>query len=594
MPPRSLASTASPPTIINPPQLLERSSAFQRPVGLTAERSSFIQQIENMLRDYARQNFNHLDLGLALPPETIFGDRTCRHYGLDDIGLTPGAPGTASTARQWIQVHFEGMHHDTPFLHLPLINQLCDGLFGLPNQPRQPRAADLHPDELALLFAVMALGSFRSETWDPVLGKYRQLSQDTLGFDGPAVLIGDVPLALFELANEQLDNLASPSELAVQALYLLHTFVSNTMMNRRSRDYVARAVMMAHEVGLNRVIPWQLQIVDGGSLKRRAILYLYVYFSDIYLSALDNQTPLIKSTDFEPQIFDRIVFSGAQSGSPTIAGSTNTGLKAFVDLVVVQGKILESLHGSATTQMHVDYILTLDRNLDVLRTKLGSRTFGVEHDRVSKDERTQTAGRLLWQIHYNWCAPLPPATDHRCRIAVRAPDIEDPLLGHSSLAICTRASSSLLILYRQVCTAGLLNLPWTQLRRIVTAMHLVFLAFFRGEVPVEEVEEAIDHTLLLLKILGTRWKAATSSATAIKQLASASGLRYRDTPYQVPGGMRLPDTLPADPSADSDQRLPGVEGSILDGFLQSAETHGSRPAHLQRIWHQGPQILLGR
>lgn len=85
---------------------------------------------------------------------------------------------------------------------------------------------------------------------------------------------------------------------------------------------------------------------------------------------------------------------------------------------------------------------------------------------------------------------------------------------------------SLLNLYRQVCTAGLLNLPWMQLRRISTALQLVFLAFFRGEVLVEEAEQAMDNTLLVLDILGTRWRAATVSATSFKQLATASGERY--------------------------------------------------------------------
>jgi hypothetical protein len=222
-----------------------------------------------------------LELHLALLPETVFGNRPRRYHGLDDIGLTPGAPASASTAREWIQVHFEGIHHNTPFLHLPLIYRICDGMFGSPIDSRQRSIPEPNPDELALLFAVMALGRLRAETWDPVLCRYRQLSQDTPRTDEPAERFGDVSLALFNLANEQLDNLASPSELAVQALHLLHTFVSNTMMNRRSRDYVARAVMMAHEMGLNRSIPQGFQSVDNGSLKRRAILYLYVYFSDV-------------------------------------------------------------------------------------------------------------------------------------------------------------------------------------------------------------------------------------------------------------------------------------------------------------------------
>jgi hypothetical protein len=290
----SPASHTSSAPFVGPPDALElpSNSAIAPQIPLHAsERSSFISQVEDKLLYRARHDFGTstrasqlmegLELHLALLPETVFGNRPRRYHGLDDIGLTPGAPASASTAREWIQVHFEGIHHNTPFLHLPLIYRICDGMFGSPIDSRQRSIPEPNPDELALLFAVMALGRLRAETWDPVLCRYRQLSQDTPRTDEPAERFGDVSLALFNLANEQLDNLASPSELAVQALHLLHTFVSNTMMNRRSRDYVARAVMMAHEMGLNRSIPQGFQSVDNGSLKRRAILYLYVYFSDV-------------------------------------------------------------------------------------------------------------------------------------------------------------------------------------------------------------------------------------------------------------------------------------------------------------------------
>jgi hypothetical protein len=88
------------------------------------------------------------------------------------------------------------------------------------------------------------------------------------------------------LASDELEEIDQPTETAVQALFVLHTFISNTSMGRRSRDYVARAVMMAHELGLNRRIPTDLNPhkrskYDHRATRRRAMLYLYVYFSDV-------------------------------------------------------------------------------------------------------------------------------------------------------------------------------------------------------------------------------------------------------------------------------------------------------------------------
>lgn len=120
-----------------------------------------------------------------------------------------------------------------------------------------------------------------------------------------------------------------------------------------------------------------------------------------YLSALDAQPPLIKSTDFDPHIFDRIIISTPQSGLSTPVESTSPGLAAFVDLVCVQGQILESLHGNAPSTGHVEHILSLDHKLESLRAKLGDRTFGLERG-INREERARTAGRLLRQIHYNW------------------------------------------------------------------------------------------------------------------------------------------------------------------------------------------------
>lgn len=217
-----------------------------------------------------------------------------------------------------------------------------------------------------------------------------------------------------------------PSETAVQALFLLHTFISNTSMGRRSRDYVARAIMMAHELSLNRRIPRDLHVnkrvkYDKHSTRRRAMLYLYVYFSDVsvnsrcttngwaniysYLSALDNQPPLIKHQDYDADVFDVVYQTTASSGVDTPSGTPLSGLRAFVDLVTTMGSMLEKLHAGSSGSTTAEIVLQLDGELDELRERLGNQTFDIDlSESTSNDalKRTAVAGSVLRQIHFNW------------------------------------------------------------------------------------------------------------------------------------------------------------------------------------------------
>lgn len=222
-----------------------------------------------------------------MPPENIFNARQSRYLNLDEMGLAIGSPASLSQAQHWINTHFSAIHHNTPFLHLPQVLGIAQKVFGMEGSASGHGAND----ELALLYAVLALGSLREQTYDPQTGQYRSLVTSLsiddllLGFglspqsdQAGAFRSGSTAQSLFRLAQEELEQLEEPSEAAVQALFLLHMFVSNTSMGRRSRDYVARAVMMSHEVGLNRPA---CTMRDEHATCRRSILYLYVYFSDV-------------------------------------------------------------------------------------------------------------------------------------------------------------------------------------------------------------------------------------------------------------------------------------------------------------------------
>lgn len=265
---------------------------------------SFIAQIEQVAQDIALEsygqhrrilknlipaliNFPGLKADLQLPPENVLPMRPCLSPPpLSDLGLGSDNPNAFTLASYWVNVHLDGIHHNTPFLHPPQLHDILGRCFD--RDLRNTRV--LLPEELALIYIVLALGSLRADTYDSVSGRHHPLanipadaSRPSTKFPPsalqPAMGTGEVSLALYRHAVGQIEYVVSPSETAVQALFLLHTYVSNTMMGRKSRDFVARAVMMAHETELNRLTP--IEAGETGLAKRRAVLFLYVYFSDV-------------------------------------------------------------------------------------------------------------------------------------------------------------------------------------------------------------------------------------------------------------------------------------------------------------------------
>jgi hypothetical protein len=245
---------------------------------------------------------------ITVSPETenLFALAGNQHLSLADIGIIPGHPETMSRAIRWITTHINALHHNTPFLHLPQIVEAAKNMFA-------SDAARVEPAERALVYAVLALGSLREQTFDPETGGYKSIFAQSSasgisgvyasdsGLQGTGTISAVDPtsgqddrfvtssLTLFNAANNELDQIEKPSQAAVQALFVLHTYVSNTSMSRKSRDYVARAVMMAHELRLNeRVHPSSKEtaletvtMAGANELRRRALLYLYVCFSDV-------------------------------------------------------------------------------------------------------------------------------------------------------------------------------------------------------------------------------------------------------------------------------------------------------------------------
>jgi len=230
---------------------------------------------------------------------------------------------------------------------------------------------------------------------------------------------------------------------------------------------------------------------------------------------LDSHPPLIKRQDYDSEVFD-ILYQPSSSGVDTPSGLPLHGLRSFVDLVTTIGSVLERLHVSVLSpEARVELVLQLESEIDSLRDRLGPHTFDVDiGDSTSTDslKRNIAAGSILRQIHYNWS-----------RIALRAPFLRDPLLRHSSLSVCARAAMSIVQLHRHVVSAALLNLPWMQIRRMTISIYIIFIAFWRGEITKMECEQAVNSSLEVLCVLGTRWRSATQVRQIVVQLADKSG-----------------------------------------------------------------------
>ena len=222
---------------------------------------------------------------MCLSPENVLPTKlSSPPPSLTLLGLDANNPEAYNLASHWVDTHLEGIHHSTPFLHPPQLYHILERMFDSQNEPA------LQSDELALLYIVLALGSLRADTFDAIAGRHQPFSSNSnnssrspvelpMAHSRPTMGTGEVSMALYRHSLDQMDCVDTPSETAVQALFLLHTYVSNTMMGRKSRDFVARAVMMTHEIGLNR--PKPANTLEDGQAMRRAILFLYIYFSDV-------------------------------------------------------------------------------------------------------------------------------------------------------------------------------------------------------------------------------------------------------------------------------------------------------------------------
>lgn len=110
---------------------------------------------------------------------------------------------------------------------------------------------------------------------------------------------------------------------------------------------------------------------------------------------------------------------------------------------------------------------------------------------------------------------------HWQRLLVRAPVVNDPLLGLSSLPLMVRSASQLIRGYSALFDSQ--RYIWPVLARVAGSGNVVVQSFARGELPRNEAEELLALVLSLLKKLELRLPAATTSHANFCALATALG-----------------------------------------------------------------------
>jgi hypothetical protein len=114
---------------------------------------------------------------------------------------------------------------------------------------------------------------------------------------------------------------------------------------------------------------------------------------------------------------------------------------------------------------------------------------------------------------------------------------------------------SIVQLHRHVVSAALLNLPWMQIRRMTISIYIIIIAFWRGEITKMECEQAVNSSLEVLCVLGTRWRSATHVRQIVVQLADKSG---KSSSYLVPSlivGLIYKEPLLEEPVDQADNGL---------------------------------------
>ncbi|GAA6055336.1 hypothetical protein JCM3770_005293 [Rhodotorula araucariae] len=314
----------------------------------------------------------------------------------------------------------------------------------------------LTPDQLALLYAVYAMGYLRHVT-------ERQA--------GAAAARADV--AWFRHAFNLVGEVASLTSL--QALHILQLYTLAAASVHTSRQVLGKICWGVQELGLHKQATANAYPAEFGAA---SILFLAAW-NDTYTAGLTGHPPFLRDIDM-----DLLTETAENSGivSPAMA-----------QLVLLETDLLREAHSNPARMRDPSFVLAHDARLFAFLKEFGSQT----------DDYSNMASSFA-TTHY-----------HFQRLLLRAPSSTDPILGPSSLAILSRSATHLVQHYERVfLTTRHNNCVWSVLLRVVGAGHAILQALWHGDIVRLEADAVMAKVLWLLERLQPRWTEAASAAYA--------------------------------------------------------------------------------
>ncbi|GEM10031.1 C6 transcription factor [Rhodotorula toruloides] len=375
----------------------------------------------------------------------------------------------------------------------------------------------LTPDQLALLYAIFALGFFRQATY---------AQQPAAPEDGPVPFAPGANRLDIVYYRQGMALLEVPTTLtALQALVVLQLYAMSSTTVSATRHLISKMVYCAGELGLYSTATSAAYPPETHATS----LSFYVLFTDTFYAGLTGDRPFLRA-------FDREIFT-------SVLRSEGIFSPAMVRLVCLEHDYLKDAHAHRTKLCNPLFVLGHEAHLFAFLRDFGTQT-GDSTNMSSSFATTQCAHSML-QFEHHVNHPILISYQFQ-RLLLRAPCASDPLLGHSSLPLLSRAAITLIRHYQSIFeSTRYINCAWPVLARVVAAGNVVLQSHWRGELVRQETEDALSILMWLLGKLETRWTAATVARANFELIMQVLDLN----PHDLPSPAYLDSTLSENPSS---------------------------------------------
>ncbi|KAE8352450.1 hypothetical protein BDV28DRAFT_135097 [Aspergillus coremiiformis] len=295
------------------------------------------------------------------------------------------------------------------------------------------------------------------------------------------------------------------------AFYLQHLYLLKTGPDNQDTTALAMAIHTAHDLKIN-----ERESADSDTLPAR--LYLFLYFHDQCCAMGNNTPPLIKTTDYKANVFDRVL-------------EEEPDLRPLFDILVANGLVLEALYGKPCDHNNIYHLEELLGCVSKSARKPMQPFVGLDGSNMNYE--------VPVQIHMFWA-----------RITLRVHRLTLTEDWIPSMSICVRSSQMILLLYFQTyspitpgsqdhhslqhkLSAGLpilsmesrMPLTWRQVKRIMTSAFILIYAYWHGEVTFEEVCRGTATALVLHECQRVRWgRGLDGVMTVLRDMVGICGM----------------------------------------------------------------------